>query len=45
MFQKLILCLLLAASLTACGIKPKNVKPPEGSTTVYPRTYPAPDGE
>ncbi len=41
--------LILAASaallmLAACGIKPGELSPPEGSEkTVFPKTYPAPE--
>ncbi len=43
MAKKIILCVLIAASLAACGVRPKHLKAPEGSTTVYPQTYPTPD--
>ena len=41
--NKVVICILALTALTACGIKPSNVKPPEGATTVYPRVYPNPE--
>lgn len=40
--KKAILCVMIAASLAACGVKPGKVKPPSGSRDIYPATYPAP---
>lgn len=45
MAKNILLCILALAALTACGIKPKSLKPPADSSTVYPRSYPAPDAE
>jgi hypothetical protein len=33
----------MVSALAACGVKPKNVKPPEGAQGVYPSVYPYPD--
>jgi hypothetical protein len=40
--RKAILCIMTATALTACGVKPGNVKPPSGSEDLYPATYPHP---
>lgn len=45
MFKSFTLCLLAALALVACGVKPKALKAPEGSTATYPRSYPAPDAQ
>lgn len=49
MTKKLVLYVLALAaislSVSACGVRPKNLKPPADSTAQYPRTYPAPDAE
>lgn len=41
--KKLIVCITFALALSACGVKPGNVKPPEGARDIYPNTYPYPD--
>ena len=43
--KPILLSLLAVALLAACGVKPSNVKPPEGAKGIYPRTYPAPEAE
>jgi hypothetical protein len=35
-------CLLMLLSLSACGVKPREVDPPEGTSSNFPRTYPNP---
>lgn len=38
----LYLALLAIVTLSACGIKPNELKPPEGSKkTDFPKTYPS----
>lgn len=41
--KPVLLSLLAVALLSACGVKPGKVEPPEGSKSGYPHTYPAPD--
>ncbi|GJL84598.1 MAG: hypothetical protein DHS20C02_03730 [Micavibrio sp.] len=37
----LLMCLTLGAPISACGIKPSDLAPPEGEETNFPHTYPA----
>jgi len=41
--KKILICLLAVSVLAACGIKPGNVKPPEGAKGIYPHVYPNPE--
>lgn len=41
MIKKILAILMLSVPLTACGVKPDFVDPPQGAEEVtYPRTYP-----
>ena len=41
--KRVLICVMTAMLVSACGIKPGNVRAPEGSVDVYPRSYPAPE--
>jgi uncharacterized lipoprotein len=45
MMKRILLAVCAVVLLSACGIKPGDVKAPKDSKTVYPRTYPAPDAQ
>ncbi len=39
--KKALTIILACCALTACGVKPSSVEPPEGAEDkTYPRTYP-----
>lgn len=38
--KTILMCVLAISLLSACGVKPGNVKPPEGARDIYPHSYP-----
>lgn len=41
MILRILLALTLAFGLAACGKKAGSLKPPEGTNSAYPRSYPS----